>query len=225
MTVYLSSGIRQPTRWVVLGAGGHARSLCDLISALNETVMAISGQPKGQWTSSARVIGSDHEAIDWAFKEGYGIALGVGGNAVRSVLAARAGSRQLALPRIIARTATVSADASVGYGSAIFEHGHIGPAASIGAGVVLNTASVVEHDCYVGDFAHIAPGARVLGGARVGRLSLVGAGAIILPGVQVGDNCVVGAGAVVTKSVESGTTVAGIPAKPFPGSPHSGGEA
>ena len=223
--MYLRSRIHQPTRFVVLGAGGHARSLCDLISALNETVMAISGEPKGQWASSARVIVTDQEAIDWALKEGYGIALGVGENEVRSVLAARARERQLALPRIIARTATVSAYASVDYGSVIFEHTHIGPAASIGAGVVLNTAAVVEHDCYVGDFAHVAPGARVLGGARVGRLSLIGAGAIVLPGVQVGNSCVVGAGAVVTKGVESGTTVAGIPAKPFTVSPHSGGEA
>ena len=51
------------------------------------------------------------------------------------------------------------------------------------------------------------------GSISIGDNCFVGLGALILPGVQIGDNCVVGAGSVVTKAVESGTVVAGNPAR------------
>jgi acetyltransferase-like isoleucine patch superfamily enzyme len=41
----------------------------------------------------------------------------------------------------------------------------------------------------------------------------IGAGAIILPGITVGENAVIGAGSVVTKNVDSGSVVAGNPAR------------
>lgn len=47
----------------------------------------------------------------------------------------------------------------------------------------------------------------------IGKNCFIGARAIILKGVTIGDGAVVGAGAVVTKDVESGSIVAGNPAK------------
>ena len=48
---------------------------------------------------------------------------------------------------------------------------------------------------------------------RICRKAWIGAGATILPGVTVGENAVVGAASVVTHNVESGTIVAGNPAR------------
>lgn len=47
----------------------------------------------------------------------------------------------------------------------------------------------------------------------IGDSVWIGGGATILPGVTIGDNCIIGAGAVVTRDVESGTVVAGNPAR------------
>jgi maltose O-acetyltransferase len=49
----------------------------------------------------------------------------------------------------------------------------------------------------------------------IGRNVWIGGGAIILPGITIGDDAIVGAGAVVTRDVDSGTTVAGNPARPL----------
>jgi len=63
-------------------------------------------------------------------------------------------------------------------------------------GVILNTACSVDHHCRVGDYVHIAPGARIGGEVTIGDRALVGLGAIVLPRVTIGHDAVVGAGAV-----------------------------
>jgi acetyltransferase-like isoleucine patch superfamily enzyme len=72
---------------------------------------------------------------------------------------------------------------------------------------------VVDHDCRIGDFVHVAPGAVLGGGVMVGGRVLVGAGAVVLPGLTLGAGCTVGAGAVVTRNVAPRAVVVGVPAK------------
>lgn len=96
----------------------------------------------------------------------------------------------------------------------VFPFSFVGPCASIGKGVLLNTRAHVHHECVIGDFSEIGPGAMLLGASKIGSKCRVGAGAVILPGIQLGDEVVVGAGAVVTKSVMNKSILVGIPAKP-----------
>lgn len=58
-------------------------------------------------------------------------------------------------------------------------------------------------------------GYTVIKPVSIGTRVYIGVGAIILPGVTIGDDAIVGAGSVVTHDVESGTVVAGNPAKPI----------
>lgn len=88
----------------------------------------------------------------------------------------------------------------------------IGPETKIGLGVLINTRAHVHHECEVGDFSEIGPGAMLLGAAKIGNKCRIGAGAVILPGVELGDEVIVGAGAVVTKSFSKACTLIGIPA-------------
>ena len=78
---------------------------------------------------------------------------------------------------------------------------------------IINTGAIIEHDCSIGDFSHIAPGAVLAGNVSIGSGCMIGANSVIKQGVKVGDNVIIGAGAVVLKDVNAETTFVGNPAK------------
>ena len=84
--------------------------------------------------------------------------------------------------------------------------------ARIGNHAILNTASIVEHDCAIGINVHVAPSAALGGNVRVAFDTLVGLGAKLIPGSRVGARSVVGAGSVVLGAVGDDRTVVGVPA-------------
>lgn len=198
--------------WVVLGAGGHARSVVDVLERSGRYVVAVTGDaPEGEsW--HVDVLADDREAFELISAQGLHAVVAIGSNAARTRLVHELVSRGLSVPPVVAATATVSLRSILGFGTVVLEHAHVGPASRLGAAVVVNTAAVVEHDCSVGTGVHVAPGAVLLGGASVGDGALVGSGARVLPMVSVGAGATVGAGAVVTRHVADGDTVVGAPA-------------
>jgi serine O-acetyltransferase len=106
----------------------------------------------------------------------------------------------------------------------------IHPAASIGAGVMIDHASgvVIGETATVGDGTTILHGV-TLGGTgkdhgdrhpKIGRHVLIGAGTKILGNITVGDRAKIGAGSVVLRPIPSGATAVGAPAKIIGFIPH-----
>lgn len=83
----------------------------------------------------------------------------------------------------------------------------------LGRSVIVNTGSVVEHECNLGDFVFIGPNATLCGKVSVGVNTFIGAAATVLPNVLIGSNAIIGAGSVVTRNVPDNTTVVGAPAR------------
>jgi acetyltransferase-like isoleucine patch superfamily enzyme len=71
----------------------------------------------------------------------------------------------------------------------------------------------VDHDCEIGDFSHISPGATIAGEVKIGARTWVGAGATVSNGISVCDGCIIGAGAVAVKDITEPGTYIGVPAK------------
>jgi len=195
---------------VMFGGGGHARSVGDALARLGAKVVAVvAPEPTS--------IGGEHLTTDEAgivFADTHGLpaVLGIGDNARRERLLERLHRAEVALPPVVADSATVAADASLDIGVVVLEHAHVGARARIGPGAVVNTSAVAEHDTVVGRSAHLAIGALLAGGATCEDGVLAGAGAVVLPSVTVGTNAIVAAGAVVTRDVPPGLTVRGVPA-------------
>ena len=84
---------------------------------------------------------------------------------------------------------------------------------SIGRCVKINTGATITHDVVIGDYSIVAPGAVILGRAVIGKKVYIGANSTILPDVVIGDGAVIGAGTVITKDVPSGNVMVGSPAR------------
>jgi len=81
----------------------------------------------------------------------------------------------------------------------------------IGNNVLINTGSIIEHDCKIGDYTFIAPGCNIAGNVTIGKNVFIGIGTTIIGGVTIGDNVVIGAGSLVLRDVESNSKVYGHP--------------
>lgn len=83
----------------------------------------------------------------------------------------------------------------------------------IGSGVILNTGCVVEHECYVNDYSHIAPCAVLCGNVTIGVEVFFGANSVVRQGVEIKSKSIIGAGSVVIRNLEIEGTWIGNPVK------------
>lgn len=114
---------------------------------------------------------------------------------------------------IISKNAYISNIDYVGKGFQAFPNSVMHYQAKVGDYCILNTGSIVEHDCVVGNGVHIMPGAVIGGNTKIGNYVTIGLNATIMPQLKIGEGSFIGAGAVVTKDVKKNQIVIGNPAK------------
>jgi sugar O-acyltransferase (sialic acid O-acetyltransferase NeuD family) len=96
----------------------------------------------------------------------------------------------------------------------------VNPLVKIGKGVICNTSSSIDHECILGNYVHIAPGAVLCGNVKVGDDTFIGANSVVKQGISIGKNVIIGAGSVVLKDIPDNTIIAGNPAKTLIIKPH-----
>lgn len=192
---------------VILGTGGHAASVADLVKPTLATYVYYSSQHE----ASAK-FSDDGAAIAWAIENDATLVLGMGDIHIRMAIVGKY-PRIAQSQGIVAQTATLASNVDITGGSSVHHHAHVGPDVKLSPGVIINTGAIVEHGASVGMCSHIAPGARILGDAQVAERCLIGSGAVVAPGVHVPEGCTVGAGAVVLSTPKPESTVVGIPAR------------
>ena len=110
-------------------------------------------------------------------------------------------------------TAFIANTVKIGSGSQILANSTICVDGRLGKCCIINTGSIIDHECVLEDGVHIAPGASLAGCVHIGKYTMIGTGAVILPRINIGEHVVVGAGSVVTKNITDNCIVYGNPAK------------
>lgn len=196
----------------IIGYSGHAYVIIDIFLSAGRLVTAYcDSEEKSRNPYHLQYLGKESEVIRKLKK--YDFFTCVGHNGIREKIHMQL-AEHLGNPiNAIHPSAVISSSVSLGDGVMIAANATINPLVELGKGVICNTNSSIDHECIIGDFAHIAPGAVLCGNVKVGKGSFVGANAVIRQGITIGNNVMIGAGTVVIRDIPDNVTVVGNPQK------------
>ena len=205
-------------RVLILGAGGHAQVVADILLRAYEA--GVSCRPIGFLDDDSALVGTevmglpvlgtiaqlddfDHDAV----------IVAIGDNRTRARIFESVRARGERIVNAIHPAAVLAPDVRLGQGMMICAGVVVNPGTVIGDNVILNTGCTVDHHNRIGNHAHIAPGVHLGGNVIIGEGTLVGIGATVIPQRTVGEWSVIAAGSVVTKDIPAHATAAGAPAR------------
>ncbi|MDZ4168504.1 MAG: acetyltransferase [Coriobacteriia bacterium] len=195
-------------RLLVIGAGGHASVVVDAAQLAGIDVVRVVGDPGGRSDVLGVPVSPSAKGAD---ADGFIVA--VGDNLTRAGLFADYSASGLRPATVIHPSAVIAPGVVIGEGTFVAAGVVINTGAHIGSNAILNTSSTVDHDCVIGDHAHIGPMTGLCGGVSIGEGALVGAGCSIIPSRSVGNWTVLGAGTVVVGDIPADGRYAGVPAR------------
>lgn len=200
---------------LLLGGGGHCRSVLDSLMAMS-CFSAIGIVDKKCNSTTIPIVGEDSD-LERLYADGYTDAFitvgSIGDVTIRRRLYEHIKQIGFYIPNIIDITSVVSPSADLGEGIFVGKKAVINADARIGNCAIINTTAVIEHECRIGDFVHVATGSILCGNVSVDNGTHIGAGSVIKQGVHIGTNTMIGMGSVVLKDMGSEVTAYGNPCK------------
>jgi UDP-perosamine 4-acetyltransferase len=204
---------------IVLGAGGHAKVVIDLLRKLGHVVVAaveakvtvggrrVLGVPV---EDESIVFANSNDAVELALGLGMPANDPVAGLTVRRHLGERFRSKGFRFPPLIHPSAAIGEGCRFGDGAQVMAGAVVQAGTEIGLFAIVNTRASVDHDCVLDDGSHVAPGATLGGNVRVGEDSLVGISSAVRPGISIGKRALIGGGTMVTGDIPDGGRRVGV---------------
>lgn len=193
------------SRLVLIGGGGHCRSVLDAalrMNAFQEIVILDPRLPAGSKVMGYTVVGNDDrlpELREKGFDNAFITVGSIGDTSLRRKLVEKADTHGFICPCIIDPSAIISEFAIIEPGVFVGKNAVINAGAEIGKHAIINTGAVVEHDCRVGSFTHVAVGATVCGGCNIEEDAFIGAGSTLIQGLAIERGRFIKAGEVVIR--------------------------
>ncbi len=153
--------MEQSNRYLLLGNGGHARVVKDLVERRNARVVHVF---------------NDDTEYDACCEPGLPLLIAIGNNAVRKKIVEKV---KHTMPVLIHPSAQVAADVIIGSGTIILANAVIQAGAKIGKHCLVNANVVIDHEAEVGDFVNIYPNVYIGGAATIRDLISIDPGTII----------------------------------------------
>ncbi len=151
-----------------MGAGGFARTLTDIVGQMGEieTVILLDDRVTDGVAGRCDTY-KQYANEDTAFYPA------ISNNEARRAWLEELMRSQARIATIIHPSAYVSPTASIATGVVILPGAIVNAGAVIGAGALINCGAILDHDCRVGAYAHVRPGAVVAAISEVPEESIV----------------------------------------------------
>ena len=201
----------------IVGAGGQARIVYEILSFdRNMEVVGFTDDTKRRPNEKIfeKPVLGPHSMWGKLKRQGIRAAIvAIGDNKIRAQRFEELDKLGIDLINAVHPRATISRSAVIGKGIVVCIEAIVNTLTKIGDNSIINTASIVDHECIIGRNVHIAPGVTLAGSVTVKDNSFIGLRSVVISHVTIGKNVVVGAGSVVLEDIPDNTMVAGIPAK------------
>ncbi|WP_312484570.1 NeuD/PglB/VioB family sugar acetyltransferase [Stutzerimonas nitrititolerans] len=166
-------------RIILVGGGGHCRSVIDVIEQQGK--YKIDGIVDLKENIGKKILGYPVIACDNQLRELFSscknavITVGhIKTNSLRLKLYESLKEIGYKLPVITSPLAYVSRHAQIGEGTLIMHHALVNANANIGKNCIINSKALIEHDAQVGDHCHISTASVINGGVVVENNTFVG---------------------------------------------------
>lgn len=192
----------------LIGAGGHAKSVLDILWAMPSFPYSIE-LIDDYSTQTIRDLPL-HKTIPLLEKDDR-LFIAIGDNQIRK------NKFEQFDPNLFysvhSSEAYLGYGVSLGYGVLIAHHVHLGPEVVIGNNTIINTGALVEHEVHIGQHCHIAPSVSIAGQVKIGDEVMIGLGSKVLNNVEIASKVKIAAGSVVTQSLLNPGLYMGVPAR------------
>jgi sugar O-acyltransferase (sialic acid O-acetyltransferase NeuD family) len=199
---------------LIYGGGGHAKAIIDLLRRAGG--YRIAGIVDDKLQRDATVAGvpvlGARQALPELAERGIRLAVNAVGAladfASRVEIFEMLSGHGFAFPTIVHPAATVESTAVLEEGVQVFANAYVGSDVVVKFGTIVNTGVILSHDCVIGEYGHVAPGAILAGSVHVGPRSLIGMGVTTAVGVRIGGDVRIGNAAQVNRDMPDRTIVA-----------------
>lgn len=165
-------------RLVIIGAGGHGQAVAEaaMLMGLWESIQFLDDAFPGASSSGPWNIIGNTAQLATVLNADDSVIVAIGNQQVRAKLLLQLQQLSAKLVTIQHSRAWVSNTASIGAGCAIMAGAIVGTNAVLGQGVIVNANATVDHDCQLGDYAHLGVGVQLAGGVVISERSWLQAG-------------------------------------------------
>ena len=195
----------------VIGAGGHARSLINLLELTGYEIVGVYDD-NFQENQQELICGYELKGKLTDIQEDLKRVLAIGNNQIRAMKFEQF-QQDLLQDNLIHPRASIASRVKMQNANQIFAQVVLNSEVEIGANNIFNTSASIEHESVIGSHTHIAVGAVLCGRVKVGDYCLVGANAVINPNITICDRVTIGSGSVVIENISEPGTYAGNPVR------------
>lgn len=190
------------TEILLIGGGGHCKSIIDVIEAEGTfTIAGIIDQKEriGEKVLGYEIIGCDEDLEKILHKIKYAmVAVGqIKSPDIRIKLWERLKTVGFKTPTIISPRAYVSKHAKIGIATVIMHDALVNANAIIGDNCIINSKALIEHDSQIADHCHISTGAIVNGGTIISEGTFFGSNAVSKESIVIASRSFIKAGSLV----------------------------
>ena len=196
---------------MIVGAGGFGREAAWTLERINAEgekwrVLGFADDAPSKVAGSLDgypMLGAPLKAS--ADHPGAAVFVAIGDNAMRERM--YRALRGHDFPTIIDPSADVAPTAEMRHGCFIGPRAVVSAGVELGKFVIVNTRAGIGHDCRLGDFSQVCPGATLSGHTTLGPHAFVGSNACTVPGISLGAASKLAAGTPAYSDLGEGETL------------------